>query len=290
MRSARSITMTSRLRLPVAALTSLAVVIGLGSNALIAPASATPPPDESSDMRIGVLALADAIAAVGQTPELAEPLPYTRTSLAQVLNLDDVVVAQLVDALEQHGLAAAMEQVPGVVDATLTGDVLSFGYDQHVTVPALPLAQDDGTLRFTEQATAGSLDVTLRTPPGGERFEVRVDQSQPDPLLRFALITEPELELSVDIDTDHLHAFGAREGFTDVTVTGGHYRLHRTSDITLRDPDGRGLLTLEDLRYSTLPDLFAITRGADDIDVALDLALPANVGVVGGSATRAPAA
>ncbi len=85
-------------------------------------------------------------------------------------------------------------------------------------------------------------------------------QSQPDPLLRFALITEPELELSVDIDTDHLHAFGAREGFTDVTVTGGHYRLHRTSDVTLRDPDGRGLLTLEDLRYSTLPDLFATTR------------------------------
>ena len=285
MRSARSITMTSRLRLPIAAMTSLAVVAGFSASVYAAPPA--PPAGESSDLRIGVLALADAIAAVGQTPELAEPLPYTRTSLAHVLNLDDVVVAELVDALEQHGLAAAMEEVPGVVDATLVDGVLSFGYSQHVTVPALPLAQDDGTLRFTEESSAGSLDVTLATPPGGERFEVRVDQSQPDPLLRFALVTEPELELSVDIDTDDLDGFGAREGFSNVSVTGGHYRLHRTSAITLRDPDGRGLLTLEDLRYSTMPDLFRVVRGADDIDVALDLALPASVAVVGGGTDAA---
>ena len=285
MRSARSITMTSRLRLPIAAMTSLAVVAGFSASVYAAPPA--PPAGESSDLRIGVLALADAIAAVGQTPELAEPLPYTRTSLAHVLNLDDVVVAELVDALEQHGLAAAMEEVPGVVDATLVDGVLSFGYSQHVTVPALPLAQDDGTLRFTEESSAGSLDVTLATPPGGERFEVRVDQSQPDPLLRFALVTEPELELSVDIDTDDLDGFGAREGFSNVSVTGGYYRLHRTSAITLRDPDGRGLLTLEDLRYSTMPDLFRVVRGADDIDVALDLALPASVAVVGGATDAA---
>ncbi|GAA2114818.1 hypothetical protein GCM10009843_03560 [Nocardioides bigeumensis] len=275
--------MPGRRRRSAAILTTLAVLAGLGAGALV-PASAAGPTDESSELRIGVLALADAIAALGQTPELAAPLPYTRTSLANVLQLDQVVVADLVDALTNQGLAAAMETVPGVVDAALTDGVLSFGYAQQVTLPDLPLAQDDGTFRFTEQSTAGSLDVTLATPAGGERFEVRVDENQPDPLLKFALITEPELELSVDIVTDELDSFGAREGFTNVRVTGGHYRLHRTSAITLRDPDGRGLLTLEDLRYSTLPDLFAVVRGDDDIDVELDLALPDSVDVVGGGA------
>ena len=38
----------------------------------------------------------------------------------------------------------------------------------------------------------------------------------------------------------------------------------------MRDPDGRGALTLEDLRYSTLPDLFRIVhRRGDQVDVDL---------------------
>ena len=53
----------------------------------------------------------------------------------------------------------------------------------------------------------------------------------------------------------------------------------------MRDPDGRGLLTLEDLRYSTLPDLFRIepVRDEDDevvpdvVDVSFGVALPSSL-------------
>ena len=62
-------------------------------------------------------------------------------------------------------------------------------------------------------------------------------------------------------------------------MTGGHYRLSREQEITMRDPDGRSVLTLEDLRYSTLPDLFRITTDTDSdtIDVLFDVALPASL-------------
>ena len=88
---------------------------------------------------------------------------------------------------------------------------------------------------------------------------VHVDRTQTDPLLKFALVSQPQLTLDVSVTKADVAPFTARQGFTDVRVTGGHYQVRRTEDITLRDPDGRGLLTLEDLRYSTLPDLFRIT-------------------------------
>ena len=266
---------------------SAVVIAGLGNGPVFAAEQST----NKSDLRIGVLALADAIAAVGQTPELAEPLPFTRTSLADVLQLDDVLSDKLTDALGGNDLKTAMEAVPGVKDVTVAdeGATLSFSYERNVTGDDLELAEDDGTLRFASQATAGNLDVTLATPEDGTPFVVHVDKNQPDPLLRFALVSEPELALSVDIATNKVQAFDAREGFTDVRVTGGHYKIHRDALITLRDPDGRGLLTLEDLRYSTLPDLFRVGDHENkyvenDIDVQLGLRLPDSVGMEGGSA------
>ena len=52
----------------------------------------------------------------------------------------------------------------------------------------------------------------------------------------------------------------------------------------MRDPDGRSLLTLEDLRYSTLPDLFRVTTQANTLDIGLDLALPDSL--AGGTAAE----
>ena len=109
------------------------VVAGL----TVTPAAATAAPGtaaaESSDVRVGVLALAGAIAAVGRTPELAGTLPFTRTSVADVLRLDDVVTSDLTDALAGTDLATALGEVRGIRDVEVTdgGDTITFGYAQH---------------------------------------------------------------------------------------------------------------------------------------------------------------
>ena len=278
----------SRFR-PATRLTSVAAVSAMvvagASGPVSALAVAPTAVSESSALRVGVLALANTIAAVGQTPELAEPLPFTRTSAAHLLALDDVLSDKLVTALQGTSLKSAMAAVPGVQDVQVADDgaELSFSYSRTVTVDHLELAHDDGTLRFAGSADAGKVTVRLATPDGGTRFVVRVDQDQHDPLLRFALVSKPTLALSVKVATPSLSPFDAREGFTDVDVTGGHYAVDRTDAITLRDPDGRGVLTLEDLRYSTLPDLFGFTRGKDSVDVGFDVALPDSVAVTGGT-------
>src|SRR5680860_1322988 len=265
-----------------ASVTVIACLSVLASTAAV-PAAAEEDVDEASAVRIGVLALAGAIAAVGRTPELAEPLPFTRTSVADVLQLDDVVNDALVDAMAGEDLGRALEEVPGVVDLEVAegGARISFGYRQTNTVP-LELAHDEGDLRFGANEGAGNLTVSLATPVDKERFVIEVDENQPDPLLQVALVSQPELELNVSIDNDEVSPFSARQGFTDVKVTGGSYKIDRTADITLRDPDGRGLLTLEDLRYSNLPDLFRIKRTTDIADMGFDLELPPDVNLVGG--------
>ena len=108
---------------------------------------------------MGVLALAGAIAAVGRTPELAGTLPFTRTSVADVLRLDDVVTSDLTEALAGTDLATALGAVRGIRDVEVTdgGDTITFGYAQHETVP-LQLAYDDGDLRFGANAGAGRPD------------------------------------------------------------------------------------------------------------------------------------
>ena len=75
-----------RVKHTLVALVSLAV---LGSPAINPVAhAAAPEENDASNLRIGVLALAGAISAVGQTPELSTPLPFTTTSLAVGLVLD----------------------------------------------------------------------------------------------------------------------------------------------------------------------------------------------------------
>jgi hypothetical protein len=239
---------------------------------------------EASALRIGVLALADTIAALGRHPELAEPLPFTSTSIANALRLDDVVSNALIQAMAGTDLVAALEEVPGFVDIIeedLIGGV-SYAYEQTVKVP-LKLAYDDGDLRIGLNSGAGMLNITLQTREGGERFVVAVDEDQTDPLLQFALISEPELELIVQVDTQSITAFAASQGFTELDVTGGSYTVDRAIDITLRDPNGRGELTLEDLMFSTLTDLFRMDeRVPDDVDITFDISLPTDIAVVGG--------
>ena len=73
------------------------------------------------------------------------------------------------------------------------------------------LAHDDGDLRFVGRRAAGTATVSLRssaTPEG--RFVVRVDKSQADPLLKFALVSQPVLDYAVSIDTPAL-----LDGFDD---------------------------------------------------------------------------
>lgn len=256
------------------------VLAGSPAMAGTAAAFAPPPPDDQSALRIGVVAVTSAVSAIGQTPELADPLPFSTTSLADVLGLDESLASNLQQALLGTDLEDALDEVEGI---TLLDDpdeeTISFTYDRTVTVE-LPLVNDDGDLRFDGNEGAGEVTVALTTDVS-RPFVVAVDPGQPDPLLRVALVSQPVLDLAVDIDTDQLTPFTGRQGFTAIDVAGGHYRIHRDQTITMRDPDGRGVLTLEDLRYSTLPDLFRITTEYDQLDVALDVALPE--GLEGGS-------
>ena len=237
--------------------------------------SAPPPVSDESALRIGVVALAGAVSAVGQTPELATRLPFTTTSLADVLGLDESLTANLVNALQGTDLEDALGELEGI---TLVPDpqgrdrTIAFLYERSVTTD-LALVHDDGDLRFGSNSGAGRISVSLTTRPQ-HPFVVAVDPDQADPLLRVALVSQPQLDLEADIQTDRLPDFDARQGFTAVEIDGGHYRLHREQKITMRDPDGRGLLTLEDLRFSTLPDLFNVVTGLDRLDVELDVALP----------------
>ena len=239
-------------------------------------ASAIAPADDETNLRIGVIALTGAISAVGQTAELSTPLPFTTTSAADVLGLDASLAGSLQQALQGTDLEVAIAKVEGV---TLVDDgdasSIAFTYDRTVTT-ALPLVHDDGDLRFGSSGGAGDVTVSLTTRPNAP-FVVAVDPAQPDPLLRVALVNQPVLDLAIDIETPDLTSFPARQGFTAVNVTGGTYRVHREQKITMRDPDGRGLLTLEDLRYSTLPDLFRIETRSDTLDVGLNVRLPGSL-------------
>ncbi len=279
-----------------AALAAVLSVVTAGLTLTPSSAGADPTTGDSvSSLRIGVLALADAISAVGKTPELVEPLPFTRTSPAYLLDLDNVLSGKLTDALsadyanEDDRTAAALQAVPGVVDPVVSegGKKITFGYERTVQ-ETLDLAQDDGDLRFVGKQDVGTATVSLATHPGTgdeNKFVVRVDPSQDDPLLQFALVSQPVLDYSVTVEDSSVGAFDAQQGFTNVDVTGGHYRLSRSALITMRDPDGRSLLTLEDLRYSTLPDLFRIERDPKSaLDIGFDLQLPGSIGVTGGAA------
>ena len=271
-------------RTTLVAVVSLAV---LGSPVISPAADASAPAaaDDASNLRIGVLALAGAISAVGQTPELSTPLPFTTTSLADVLQLDEQLTENLTAALAGRDLEDALDELEGV-QLVADGDPnrITFRYSRKVEDHELALVHDDGDLRFGPNDGAGKLDVSLTT-RASDPFVVEVDENQPDPLLRVAMVSQPVMDLAVDIQTPDLAAFGARQGFTELDVTGGHYRLHRDREIVMRDPDGRGLLTLEDLRYSTLPDLFRIEPVRDEdgeavpdvVDVGFGVALPSSL-------------
>ncbi len=262
----------------------MAVAVSLLVTPALSSAASAEEPAAAADeslRRLGVLAVASAISAVGQTPELATPLPFTNTSLAGVLQLEEQLAAGVAANLTGNDLVAGLAAVPGVTNVVQDGNQFSFDYERSVPNHELELVHDDGDLRFGTRSggsvpSAGTLAVSLATT---SPFVVEVDENQPDPLLRVALVSQPTMDLSVDIDSDSVTRFGARQGFTEIDVTGGHYRLSREQEITMRDPDGRSVLTLEDLRYSTLPDLFRITTDTDSdtIDVLFDVALPASL-------------
>lgn len=251
-------------------------LLGIVAAPVASPAAAAPaPPADGSAMRTGVLAIAGAISAVGQTPELATPLPFATTSVADLLALDANLATGVERALENGGtdLAAALDSIDGVdVLPGSTPRSLAFTYDRVVTTD-LDLVHDDGDLRLGGKGTGGEIEVALTT-DDQHPFEVSIDPAQEDPLLRTALVSQPVMDLAVTVDTEGISGLDARQGFTRLDVTDGHYRIQREQRITMRDPDGRSLLTIEDLRYSTLPDLFRIVTGTDELDIRFDLALP----------------
>src|SRR4051812_19830893 len=88
----------------------------LGSPVLSPAAQAAADPEDSdqSSLRIGVLALAGAISAVGQTPALSTPLPFTNSNLAGVLQLDEKLTAGLAEAMTGADLEEALGSLEGV--------------------------------------------------------------------------------------------------------------------------------------------------------------------------------
>ena len=175
----------------------LLVAVVAGAIGVTGAALPTPPADaavhrvsDASALRVGVLALVASIAAVGQTPALATDLPFTTTSLADVLDLDRTLSENVADALQGTDLETALAAIDGV---TVLDDAdpstIAFTYDRTVTA-TLELVHDDGDLRFGANDGAGSVTVSLTTRDDAP-FVVAVDPTQTDPLLRVALVNQP---------------------------------------------------------------------------------------------------
>ncbi len=79
-------------------------------------------------------------------------------------------------------------------------DQITFRYSRTVEGHDLALVHDDGDLRFGANDGAGELDVSLTTRPS-DPFVVEVDESQQDPLLRVAMVSQPVM----DLDGRHRH-------------------------------------------------------------------------------------
>lgn len=277
-----------------AAAVSLAVV------SLMFPAVGTSPADAAgtslpqgvADVRVGLINLGHAIAAVGQQPALSDDLPLTDTSVRDLLSLDTAVGSAVDDALAIDGTttldtiddafgSTGPLRVTEVPDDRRSAGAPSGSREWDLTIRLAgarraALTYSDDKIQFGTARLGGELAATLET-----TVRFRYDPNALA-LRTFAVVGNSVLTTHVWSRADNSSAttgqqvaipgFPLVDGFVQLDAK-GESTIDSTTVLTMRDPNGRGKITTEDLQFSTAADLFTTTTRPSDDAVAMDIAL-----------------
>ncbi|TBN58308.1 calcium-binding protein [Glaciihabitans arcticus] len=262
----------------------------MASTLLVAqPAAAAAPDPAVSDVRVGLIELGSALAGAAEQPALSDNLPLTDTSVRDLLSLDTAIGTRVNAALLDHPSvtldtlhSAFTTNELSVADATSPAGAPANSRDWIMTVKLasarpVALSYQDAQLQFGTAALDGEVAATLEA-----KIRFRYDPSAVE-LRRFAVVESPELPtLTTHVWTRAVNAgdtatqvdiqpFTAIDGFVRLDAEGAA-KIDSTTVLEMRDPNGRGQITTEDLKFSSASDLFA-TEGPGDDDVAMSIDL-----------------
>jgi len=269
---------------------AVVTTFALASTLLVGQAAAAAEPDPGvSDVRVGLIELGSALAAAAEQPALSDNLPLTDTSVRDLLSLDTAIGTRVNAALLDNptvNLAslhtAFTTDSLRVVDATSPADAPANSRDWIMTIKLaaarpVALAYQDKELQFGTAALNGEVAATLDA-----KIRFRYDPSAIE-LRKFTVVENPELPtLTTHVWT---RAVGGGDAVSQVTITPfavidgfvrldaeGTAKIDSTTVLKMRDPNGRGQMTTEDLKFSSASDLFA-TDGPGNKDVKVDIDL-----------------
>ncbi len=271
----------------VAVVAAIAMVAGV----LTAPppAAADPPDPAASTVVVGLLRLSGALAAASTQPVLATDLPLTDVSVRDVLRLDTALAERVQAAVtasnptldtlddiisDDAGILTLVDTAPVAGAPAGSREWLLF-INLRGAVP-VALRHNDGRLQFGAAELAGELAASLQG-----QIRLRYDASAL-PLRQFSVVGESELTThawsrpqagsALTGQRASVPSFPAIDGFVEVAVEGGA-TIDTTSTLRLRDPNGRGALTTEDLQFGSANEMFALKTGPGADDVRVDLAV-----------------
>ena len=277
-------------RTSASATLSAATIFAVAATLLVGqPAAAAVQDPGVSDVRVGLIQLGSALAAAAEQPALSDDLPLTDTSVRDILSLDTAigtkVNAALLDNvdvdLDSLHTAFTTDSLR-VVDATSPADAPENSRDWVMTIKLaaarpVALAYQDKQLQFGTAAldgeVAATLDATIRFRYDPNAIELR----------KFSVVEHPDLPVltthlwtrAVDGGAAaaqvNIQPFAAIDGFVRLDAE-GTATIDSTTVLTMRDPNGRGQITTEDLKFSSASDLFA-TKGPGDEDVTMAIDL-----------------
>lgn len=264
------------------------------------PATAAPQvPEDVSAVRVGLIKLGSALASAAEQPALSDDLPLTDTSVRDVLSLDTVIGTMVDDALSTKTdttldtLDDAFADGPLVVTEVASSPGAPANSREWTMKVALRAARPTA-LAYVDPAQrielgtaaldgdlAASLDATIRFRYDRDAIALR----------QFAVVGSTRLTTHVwtsDHGTDSgagevdIPGFKVVDGFVELDAT-GQATIDSTTVLTLRDPNGRGQITTEDLEFSSASELFTTTTapGPDDVAMDIDLSTPMEGGATG---------
>lgn len=260
----------------------------------------TPAEEAVSDIRIGLLALSNALGATAQQPALADDLPLTDLSVRDVLQLDTALGRLVSDVLADNP-GATLDTLPGVLTSGSGGVLDMKRVEPLSTAPAgslewtlgidltgrapVALTYQDETVRFGAAELTGELAGELTG-----TIRLRYDDTAED-LREFSVVGENPLTTRVwtraggdgdAAETLQAEPFTVLAGFVE-TQAAGTGLIDSSVGLNLRDVNGRGALTTEDLQLSDPAEMFATATppGADDVTFDLDLTTDLIPGVTG---------
>ncbi|KAA1378225.1 calcium-binding protein [Aeromicrobium fastidiosum] len=288
--SLRPLVFTTRRTAGIASVAALSLLVPLMGPS---PAVAAGEPDDVRDVRIGLIKLGGALAGAAEQPALSDDLPLTDTSVRDLLSLDTVIGTLVTDALSAKG-----DTTLDTIDEAFPkdGPLVVEEVDAKDRLPGAPANSREWTMKVSLKASrktamtyqkdelefgtarlggdlAASLDGTIR---------FRYDPDEKLALRNFAVVGTSELTTHVwsreagkkDGGPEKVDVpdFTAVDGFIQLDGS-GEAKVDSSTVLSLRDPNGRGQITTEDLEFSAASELFQTTQapGADDIAIDLDL-------------------